>query len=317
MRAPVEVALLAATSSLRLVRAHLPGPVLKALSTGRTLKADQVTAEVLAGGTGAATAEVIRITGRLDLPDGRLEPFSVISKTVRPLTEGRHAAGAHDPGHWAYWQREPFAYASGILPAGPGMRARCRYAVIGPEVYMEDVCGEPEIPRLAANRLGQWQATAARPDVSWLTTDQLSQRVSVTELDWSAVDADSRAVALWQARWQLLDQLSAVPRVLSHGDFGTGNIIRAGDDTVVFDWGTVGKAAVGSDLAYLGLGTLDDFTADYLASLAGRYPRREAVLGYRATLCLVGTSRLHWMLMAGRGIPPGYLDFIWDNRPLL
>ncbi len=169
---------------------------------------------------------------------------------------------------------------------------------------MEDVCGEPEIPRLAANRLGQWQATAALPDVSWLTTDQLSQRVSVTELDWSAVDADSRAVALWQARWQLLDQLSAVPRVLSHGDFGTGNIIRAGDDTVVLDWGTVGKAAVGSDLAYLGLGTLDDFTADYLASLAGRYPQREAVLGYRATLCLVGTSRLHWMLMAGRGIPP-------------
>jgi hypothetical protein len=58
--------------------------------------------------------------------------------------------------------------------------------------------------------------------VAWLTSDQLSQRLAVTQLDWSAVDADRRSVALREERAQVLDRLGQVPRVLSRGDFGGG-----------------------------------------------------------------------------------------------
>jgi aminoglycoside phosphotransferase (APT) family kinase protein len=107
---------------------------------------------------------------------------------------------------------------------------------------MEDVSGRPEDPRLAAGRLGTWQATAELPKVGWLTSDQVTQRLAVTHLDWSTVDTDGRAVALWATRSELLDRLGDVPRVLSHGDFGTGNLVHRGDDTVVLDWGTLGSA---------------------------------------------------------------------------
>jgi hypothetical protein len=68
-------------------------------------------------------------------------------------------------------------------------------------------------------------------------------------------------------------------------------------------------------LAYLALSTLSDLAADYLIGLGRRYPDDSAMLGYRATVALVGTSRLHWMLTAGHQVPAGYFDFIWDNRP--
>jgi aminoglycoside phosphotransferase (APT) family kinase protein len=180
---------------------------------------------------------------------------------------------------------------------------------------MEDVIGGPEDPGLAANRLGGWQANSELPDLGWLTSDQLSQRLAVTHLDWSAVDADGRAVGLWRERAQVLDRLRLVPRVLSHGDFGVGNLVHSGDDTVVVDWGTLGSAAVGSDLAYLALSTLTDLRTEYLAGLGQRYPDDAVMLGYQATIALVGVSRLHWMLMAGHDVPTGYIDFIWDNRP--
>ena len=159
--------------------------------------------------------------------------------------------------------------------------------------------------------------TAELPKVGWLATDQLAQRLAVTELDWSAVDADWRAVAIWEARSRLLDRLDGIARVLSHGDFGTGNLVHCGGDTVVLDWGTLGSAALGSDLAYLALSTLTDLGTDYLAGLGQHSTADVAMIGYRATLSLVGTSRLHWMLTAGARVPTGYLDFIWEHRASL
>jgi hypothetical protein len=299
--------------------AEIPLPVLSALNgtTSARARAINLKEERLTGGTGAATGEVIRLAGGLEAPDGHVEPFSIVSKTVRPLVNGRHAAHTNEPGHWAYWRREPLAYLSGCLPPGPGLRAPRCYGVVGNSIYMEDVQGGPEEPKLAARRLGAWHATAELPKVGWLARDQLVQRLAVTELDWSAVDADWRAVAIWEARSRLLDRLDGVTRVLSHGDFGTGNLVHCGGDTVVLDWGTLGSAAVGSDLAYLALSTLTDLSADYRGGLGQSGTADAAMIGYRATLSLVGTSRLHWMLITGNRVPPGYLDFTWENRPSL
>ena len=295
----------------------IPASVLAALSGDPRGCPARVEAEELSGGTGAATGGVCRLRGEIETGDGCRRTFRVIAKTVRPLTEGRHAAHAADPQHWAYWRREPLAYGSGVLPSGPGLRAPRCYGVAGSTVFMEDVPACTEDPHVAAARLGQWHASSGIPDLPWLTADQLGQRLAVSVLDWSAVRPDRRAALLWDARAELVGRLSALPRVLSHGDFGSGNLRRHAGDTVVLDWATLGSAPVGADLAYLALDTLTDLTSDYLSGLGGRHPAADALFGYRATLALVGSSRIHWMLAAGHRVPAGYLDFVWDARPTL
>ncbi|WP_027346793.1 phosphotransferase [Hamadaea tsunoensis] len=100
------------------------------------------------------------------------------------------------------------------------------------------------------------------------------------------------------------------PGVLSHGDFHIGQLVAAGPDTVVLDWATLGISPIGADLAHLALSTLTDPVADYLSA----HPENAAAvrLGYRTTVALTGTSRLHWMLSRGVPIPDGYADFVLE-----
>jgi hypothetical protein len=207
------------------------------------------------------------------------------------------------------------AYASGALPSGPDLSAPRCYGVTGTTIYLEDVAGEPEAPALAAYRLGQWQATAQPPDAPWLGGHQLEQRVAASDLDWSRVTADERAVDIWNRRQETLARLERVPVALTHGDFHMANLVHRHGDTVVLDWGTLGLSPVGADLAHLALSTRLDLTNEYLAGVGSRFPTEAVALGYRGTLALVGASRLHWMLSAGLDVPPGYVDFVWANRP--
>lgn len=289
----------------------LPDSVLLSL-TGR-VPADVAELEEspLRVGTGAATAGLTRVT--VWLRDGG--SATVIRKEFRPLTSGRHRDGATDPRHWAYWRREPLAYASGLLPAGPGLRAPRCHGVADATVYLEDVGAAPADVRRAAGQLGAWQAGAELPDVAWLGGHQLAQRVAVSELDWSAVDADERARRLWSRRHELLDRLAELPQVLSHGDVHPDNLRADGPDTVALDWGTLGAAPVGADLAHLMLGARTDLVDAYLAGAGDAFPRDEVEAGCRATLVLVGASRVHWMLATGADVPPGYVAFLWAHRP--
>lgn len=228
---------------------------------------------------------------------------------------GRHAEASRDPQHWAYWQREQLAYESGVLPSGQTFRAPRFYGVDENAIFLEDVQGDAEDPNRAAERLGHWQSSATIPDVNWLSGHQLVQRIADTDLDWSQVGADPRAERLW-VRWpRLLEQLCALPQTLSHGDFHTDNLLKADDGTVVLDWAALGVAPVGADLAHLSLSTLADHTEAYLTGLGAAHSAAEALFGFRATLILIGASRVHWCLSTGTGVPEGYVDFLWDNAP--
>jgi hypothetical protein len=271
--------------------------------------------EPITTGTGAATAAVARVTGRARA-GGQEHEFSLVRKEFRPLAVGSYAGAAVGPRHWAHWRREPLAYASGLLPSGPGLAAPRCYGVVGDSVYVEDVRGTTESPRVAARRLGAWHARAEIPDVPWLAGDQLAQRLAVSDLDWAAVDADPRLAAIWASRHDLLAALAPVPRVLSHGDFHIGHLIAAGESTVVLDWATLGVSPVGADLAHLALSTLDDLVPDYLSGLDGRFEPEAVLAGYGATLALTGASRTHWMLSRGVPVPPGYVDFVLGDRGL-
>ncbi len=237
----------------------------------------------------------------------------MVRKESRPVAAGRHAVNAADPRHWAYWRREPLAYASGVLPVGPGLAAPGSYGVVDDVVYLEDISGAPESPQVAASRLGGWQAGTVVPDLPWLAGHQLAQRVAVSDLDWTSVDADARLVSIWSRRHDLLAGLRSVPTVLSHGDFHIGQLVAAGEATVVLDWATLGISPVGADLAHLALSTSDDLVANYLVGTAGRFAPDDIRVGYRTTVALVGVSRVHWMLSRGVPVPPGYADFVIDQ----
>ncbi|WP_063828714.1 aminoglycoside phosphotransferase family protein [Actinopolymorpha alba] len=270
--------------------------------------------ERIDGGTGAATAGVARVTARVRYA-GNVHPIVLVRKAFQPLTSGPHASASTDPRHWAYWRRELLAYQASLLPTGPGLAAPRCYGVAGNEIYLEYVSGPAESPHLAGRRLGAWQASTPIPELPWLAGHQLAQRIAVSELDWTTVPADPRLVALWSRRHELLAKLRGVPTVLSHGDFHAGNLRACADteDTVVFDWGTLGISPVGADLAHLALSSFDDLVDDYLAGAAGWFASDSVRTGYEVTLALTGASRLHWMLSRGVPVPDGYADFVCGN----
>ena len=207
------------------------------------------------------------------------------------------------------------AYSSNVLPSGPHLVAPKCFGVDGNDVYLEAISGPRETIDRAAMHLAEWQSRSAVPDLPWLTHNQLEQRVSVTTLDWRSVEADPRVVDLWNRRESLLQRLANLQRVLSHGDYSHGNLLARGDETVALDWGTLGIAPVGSDLAYLALAELADPLPHFLETAQDHWPPQDVVLGFQATLALVGSSRAHWMLSRGTPLPEGYVDFLWNNRP--
>ncbi|WP_203928759.1 phosphotransferase family protein [Virgisporangium ochraceum] len=298
---------------------ELPLSVVRAVAGRRDARVVETSETPIVTGTiGAATGSVTRISGVLRSGAGE-KPFSVIRKVFEPLRSGRHHEAAGDPRHWAYWRRESLAYASGVLinPLGAGLVAPYCYEVIDDSVYLADVVGPPERTDVAAHHLGTWHATAPIPDAPWLAGDQLAQRLAVTELDWSTVDAPSEVQSVWARRHDLMKVLDSVPVVLCHGDFHPGNLIASGDDvTTVLDWGTLGTGAAGFDLAHLALSTLTDPFPYYVDGLQGKVSAEDAHLGYSVTLALVGASRLHWMQTEGVPVPAGYTDFVLGTARL-
>lgn len=293
---------------------QIPGSVVTRLAgEGATIIA--FSEAPITGSSGAATGQVVRCSGKVEHSDGRVAAFSVIRKSLVPLRSGRHAAFANDPTHWAYWRRELHAYEAGILPAGPGLVAPRCLGIDGNDVYLEDIDGTEASVDRAAMGLAKWQVRTMIPDVPWLTLDQLGQRIAVTSLDWSVVDADPRVVDLWDRRDDLLDHLTSLPQVLSHGDYSVGNLMARGQETVALDWGTFGIAPVGADLAHLALSRSADPTAAFLRSAGDQWSADDVIAGFCATLVLVGSSRTHWMLSTGHTVPDGYVDFLWEHRP--
>lgn len=270
--------------------------------------------EPLVGSTGAATAAVDRLTLRIGDAAGVETAHRVVRKQVRPLTSGRHALASRDPDHWAYWRREPLAYASGLLPRAPGLSAPTVLAVEDDVVVTAEVTGPPEEPAVAARRLGRWQATTPIPTEPWLAHHQLAQRIAVTQLDWNVVDADPRLPALWERRDELLAELAELPFTVVHGDYSAGNL-RAVDDetTVAIDWATFGVGPIGADLAALTLSTGTWLLDDYLNGLDGSQPTAAARRGHVIALALTHASRVHWSLSQGRPVEASLTELVLNR----
>jgi hypothetical protein len=265
--------------------------------------------EPIVGSSGAATAEVVRISGRVGV--GRRElPFTLIRKTFRPVASGRHAAAAREPAHWAYWRREILAYLASAVPSGPHLNAPRCLAVTGDAVYLADISGPAESATTAAERLGAWQAQTPILDAPWMSGHQLAQRIAVSSLDWSSVGAPETMRDIWDRRHHLLAALETVPFVVSHGDFHIRNLIASGGTTTVLDWGTLGAGPVGADLAHLALSTGEDLLAAYLVGLGNGFDSDSVLRGYHTTVVLTAASRTHWMLTRGIPVSPHYVSAV-------
>ena len=292
--------------------AGLPSGVLGAVACGGRIVG--LHEEILVGGTGPANKGVVLLQFLVDA-DGERRRIDVVRKTLKPVETGRHAILAHDPRHWAFWRREADAYASGLLPAGPGLRAPTCMGVHGDDLYLEHVDGSQPAISDAGGALAGWQAGyRADLDRPWLARGQLAQRLAVSDLDWSGVGADPRAVELWERRDDYLALLAGLPLVRSHGDFSLGNLRQADADLVVLDWASFGWEPVGFDLAHLALSSGEDPRPSYLAS-GPRWSEEEVDTGFGACAAIIGSSRVHWMLTRGVEVPSWYVDFLWAHRP--
>ena len=166
---------------------ELPPAVIASLGP-RIENVSVVAEEPIGLGTGAATDGVTRLTVAFSSPHGH-QRIAILRKRLAPINTGRHAAGAHNPRHWAYWRHEIEAYTSTLLPRGPGLRAPHCYAVEDDDLYLEEVEGErPSIER-AAEVLAGWQCPWGEAlDHPWLSINQLASRVAVSDLKWTNVD---------------------------------------------------------------------------------------------------------------------------------
>ena len=88
-----------------------------------------------------------------------------------------------------------------------------------------------------------------------MARDQLGRRLEVSHLDWGLVDADPRAVRLWEGRSTRTTRLSVsyrqcVRTVITAWATSSGE----GADVIALDWATFGWEPLGFDLgAHLGL----------------------------------------------------------------
>lgn len=275
----------------------------------RTIR--EVREEACTDSTGAASGGVVRMTVVFDA-DGERREDVLIRKTLRPVPSGPHAERARDERHWAYWRRELLFYASTLIQNGPHLTSPRCLAVTEDTVYLEDVGDVRESPTRAAANLARWQTTTRFPDLPWLTSNQLLDRVAARDLDWTIVNADPRLQRVWEGRHRLLTRLEEVPLAPSHGDFSHGNLRATARGTIALDWAAVGHAPLGADCATLALSVDEPVLEPYRSALPG-HVRGAASRGYHVTFALTGAGRIHWMLCRGLDVPDGYTDAVCDS----
>ena len=215
------------------------------------------------------------------------------------------------PHHFAWWRREADVLAAGATIATPGVRARPARVeedaegITLTQEWVEEAAASGLFVCRALGRL----ATAPPPVAAGLSLarDQLRDRLTrvAARGGWRTLERTTAAdVAdhLWRCRTTWLDRLDALPQVLQHGDPTPANLRgRDGDDVVAVDWGSLGTAAVGSDLGYYSLSAREDLEPLVEAYCRGwgatdETQQQQVLLAARVTAVYTALSRAEWAL---------------------
>jgi hypothetical protein len=262
----------------------LTPPVRRALGSDTVEVADWHCEAVHGGLMGAA---VYRLWGSAR-DRGRTPAWSLILKVVRPSPS------------CAAWQREPLAFASGLLDELPGRLAApgCFGVVEGPEderwIWLEEVRGQPgtewcperlvggarhlgqfngaylageplpSAPWLARGMLRSWMARLA-PSVEQLRLG-LGQGDPLLRRGWPA-DVARGLFRLWAEGEAFTEALDRLPQTLCHHDANARNLIArrdpdGGEQTVAIDWAFAGIGPPGYDIVPLCGEMLPSFRLD-------------------------------------------------------
>lgn len=220
-----------------------------------------------------------RVTGMAQTDAGLL-PWSLIVKVL----QGGGALASDDPGAWNYWQREAWAYQSGVLAQLPGgiVAPRC-YAVQQQAdgafwLWLEEIqtMGGPWTltdHAVAARHLGRFNGAylAGHPLPSpqpWMTWGRTRQWVDFTcpyverSAQWVATPIGRRWLGhnglvrvhrLWSQVERLLQAFARLPVCYCHHDAFCRNFLpRIGQDgqreTVAIDWALTGYGRIGEEV---------------------------------------------------------------------
>lgn len=272
-------------------------------------------------GSGIASTGPFLVSGQATV-QGTTKDWTMVLKIVRPPVGSRYDREARVASHWAYWRREPLAYASAVLKHLQGLAAPRCYGIVENAneerilLWLEAVQGANvalDVSRVqaVARALGQFNGAAAPVDgameMEWLARQALRSRMERMALEqaphgfaertlwrhsaiqhWLPSGFEAAVAYLWERRIELLDGLDALPHTIVHGDANPENILLPQRHTIEappigLDWSNLGVAALGTDLA-------DHVVWSYLTGGAStaNYPIDSAVDAYCAGLSDVG-----------------------------
>jgi hypothetical protein len=260
----------------------------------------------LAGAEGQATGGVWRVPGT--------STSWVVKRLNRPAPG---STACEDRRSFQWWRREIEVASSGLPRYFHGLVApRCRVDEDedGATLWFVEVETTDLRAGVVAEALGRF-ACVEVPDPGWFTQHRLRDRVMIAAAHDSSRPALSRlgevgpmADEVWTRRHTMLDRLDALPQVLSHGDALPRNLLRHDRPSVTaIDWGQLGYAPIGADLATYSMWVQTDLNQLLDAYLAGFDPVADACAaraGLTFTTALIAVSRA--IRTAGTPAAPGY-----------
>ena len=229
-------------------------------------------------------------------------PWSLILKAT-----GSAATGGREPSAFDYWKREVLVYQSGLLDDLPGDLAAPRCIEIGaypgeeywlwledvPDLEVEEWPFEHygQVARHLGHLNGAYGAPNAMPDLPWLSSGDLRQRLAMAESGIPQLHRLSRhpffkellpgnhaerILNLWQARDRLLHLRRQLPVTFCHHDAFRRNLLTQRDSsgrakTVLIDWTRAGTGVIGEELVSLFAASLRFIAVD-----CDRIPELEA-----------------------------------------
>jgi hypothetical protein len=238
-------------------------------------------------------SNIYKLSGTADL-EKTIKSWSLILKIVHPEEQ------FSDPEGYRYWEREIQAYQSGLFDSLPGhFSAPKLYQICEkPErsiwIFMEDIQDEFIRPwtleqyNKAAHLLGKFNgaylAGRSLPQKPWLCKQwllkyvehatpmiELIQHNPAHPLIKSLLPGISLPLTLsfWDVYPKLIKIINSLPQTFCHQDAFTRNLFFRKGQLVAIDWGYVGIAPIGAELAPL-VGTasnLSGFPSEQLDEL--------------------------------------------------